>query len=140
MPSPNRNTPIPEIPCSAFNGDECRNHPEEEADAEADKQSQPYIVGLEHGVVAAERTEQHDAVDPEVEHAAALPVCLAEAGQEQRHREPDRRGDGGNEDGFGEELTHGSPPPGAGPAGGTALAPALARASRRASWSRSLCR
>ena len=63
-------------------------------------------VRVQRDVVSAERAEQHDPVDAEVEHAASLPERLAERGEQERCGELDARRDRRGEDRGGEERAH----------------------------------
>src|SRR5262249_42580481 len=81
---------------------------EHAADPDPDDDREQQRVRLQLRVVGAERAEQHDPVDAEVEDAAPLAHGLAERREQERRRQPDARGNGGRQHGEREELVHSS--------------------------------
>ena len=99
---------MPLIPCSPWKTSVTIgvDDPHHGSDGRPGEHGEPQVLLLQRHPVGEEGTEQHDAVDPEVEHAAALSERLAEGGEGVRRRQPHGRGDGGDEHRDGEELTH----------------------------------
>src|SRR5581483_5855838 len=93
-------------------GQEAHHQP----DPERHEHAQREALRLVGGVVGAERAEEHDAVDAEVQHAAPLADRLAQGGEQEGGGEGDAGGDGGRKDGGREELAHGAAPIGSSPA------------------------
>ena len=77
------------------------------ADSDADEDPEQVAARLEGDVIAAESAHQHDAVDAEVQHPAALAQGLAQGGQQEGCGVLDGGGDGRRQDGVGEEGAHG---------------------------------
>ena len=76
---------MPLMPCSALSVTLMKavTRPMTSADADADEDRDEQAARLEGGVVGAESAEQHDPVDAEVDHAAALAHGLAEGGEQE---------------------------------------------------------
>jgi hypothetical protein len=80
------------------------DHAHHRSDGGPGEHGEPQVLLLESNPVGEEGAEQHDAIDAEVEHAAALAERLAESCEGVRRRQPHRRRDRGDEHRNGEEL------------------------------------
>ncbi len=104
----------------------------DEADADADEDTEERVVRLQRCVIRTERTEQHDALDAEVEHTRPLAEGLAEACQQEGRCQPNRRRDRRHEHGNSEELAHcGASSPGKASFSDASNSPAASSLSRR---------
>ena len=81
-------------------------HAHHQADRRAARRGEPEVIGLERRPVGEERAQQHDALDAEVEHAAALAQGLAEGGEEVRRGQSDARRDRRHDHRDREEVAH----------------------------------